>query len=166
MNTCLYIIHVLLYCAKVRKARSAILIKFIIVGTVGFLVNSILLFLIYDTQVIGFLPPQKTAGYIGLWLHPDVRLFVASIVSVEAAIFSNFIFHENWTFKYREKHGKQFTRLIQFNSTSIGSPLITIAAVNILTPYFGIYYLISNAIGVGFGMSWNWLWNSRVIWKN
>lgn len=165
MNTFKYIVHVLTYCLQIRKQRSAMLIKFLIVGTIGFIVNSFVLWLIYQTTVFGFLPPAKTTGNIAFWQHPDVRLFVASIIAVEASVFSNFLFHEKWTFRYRQKKGRTATRLAQFNLTSIGSPLITIATINILTPYFGVYYLIANAVGVILGLSWNWLANTRIIWK-
>jgi len=56
-------------------------------------------------------------------------------------------------------------RLLTFNITSIGSPIISVTTVNVLTPNFGINAYIANSIGIALGMSWNWMWNTRVIWR-
>lgn len=164
MNTFKYIVHVLAYCLQVRKQRSAILIKFLIVGTIGFIINTFALFTLYDTAIFP-LPAKNTSWNIANFAHPDARLFVASVIAVETSIISNFFWHEKWTFRRRPKKGAVYFRFLRFNVVGIFSPIIQIATVNILTPVFGIYYLISNAIGVFLGLTWNWLWNTRVIWR-
>src|SRR3972149_4674646 len=48
--------------------------------------------------------------------------------------------NDRWTF--RDRHSKSLaSRFYQSNFTSFGSPLICLAAVNVLTPYFGVSYL-------------------------
>lgn len=139
-------------------------IKFLIVGTIGYLVNQITLFIVYDSPVFWFLPEQRTRVDLGLFAHRDVRLLIATIVAVEAAIVSNFLWHERWTFRERDRSASKRWRFAKFNSTSIGSPIISVTTVNILTPMFGISPYLTNTIGIILGMTWNWLWNTFVIW--
>ncbi|MEM7825141.1 MAG: GtrA family protein [Candidatus Aenigmatarchaeota archaeon] len=164
MNTFKYIFHVLVYCLRVRKQRSAIFIKFLIVGTIGFAVNTTILFILYDTSFFP-LPPKYTQWHVLKFTHPDARLFISSIIAVETSIISNFLWHDKWTFRRRPKYDPLYTRFLKFNIVGIFSPIIQVITVNILTPFLGIYYLISNAIGVLLGLTWNWLWNSKVIWR-
>lgn len=141
------------------------LLKFLVVGTIGFFVNQFFLFLLYDTPVLWFLPKAETQADVLFVTVGDVRLLIASIVAVEISIVSNFLFHDRWTFRDRQKKPLPI-RFAQFNLTSFGSPLISVATINVLTPNFGIHYFISNSIGIALGMSWNWLWNTRLVWRS
>jgi dolichol-phosphate mannosyltransferase len=86
-------------------------------------------------------------------------------VAVELAILSNFLWHNLWTFSDRSRRMPMLLRLLTFNVTSIGSPIISVTTVNVLTPNFGINAYIANSIGVALGMTWNWMWNTRLIWR-
>ncbi len=159
-----YTYDTLRFAAEIFLRRRATFVKFLIVGTIGFIVNTFALFVLYDTSILP-LPAKSTSwNFLGL-IHPDARLFIASVIAVETAIVSNFLWHENWTFRWRPKRGPAPLRFARFNVVAIVSPIIQVATVNILTPFFGIYYLISNAIGVLLGLTWNWIWNTRVIWR-
>jgi len=141
------------------------LLKFLVVGAIGFFVNQFFLFLLYDTPVLWFLPKAETQADVLFVTVGVVRLLIASIVAVEISIVSNFFFHDRWTFRDRQKKPLPI-RFAQFNLTSFGSPLISVATINVLTPNFGIHYFISNSIGIALGMSWNWLWNTRLVWRS
>ena len=141
------------------------LLKFLVVGAIGFFVNQFFLFLLYDTPVLWFLPKAETQADVLFVTVGDVRLLIASIVAVEISIVSNFFFHDRWTFRDRQKKPLPI-RFAQFNLTSLGSPVISVATINVLTPNFGIHYFISNSIGIALGMSWNWLWNTRLVWRS
>jgi putative flippase GtrA len=141
------------------------LLKFLVVGAIGFFVNQFFLFLLYDTPVLWFLPKAETQADVLFVTVGDVRLLIASIVAVEISIVSNFFFHDRWTFRDRQKKPLPI-RFAQFNLTSFGSPVISVATINVLTPNFGIHYFISNSIGIALGMSWNWLWNTRLVWRS
>ncbi|OGD86214.1 hypothetical protein A2Z23_02000 [Candidatus Curtissbacteria bacterium RBG_16_39_7] len=160
-----YIFELLRFLLTIRYRKHTILVKFLIVGTIGFIVYSIFMWLFYDSPFLPFMP-QKNAVW-GFWRfsHADLRIFISSIIAIEAAVISNFLWHENWTFKERVKKGRFITRIWQFHIISIGSPLIQLTSVNILTPYFGFPWLISSAIGVLIGLVWNYIWNTRVIWR-
>jgi len=160
-----YIFDLLKFLLTIRYRKNTILIKFLIVGTIGFIVYTIFMFVFYDSSLIPFMPQKNTVWGFRQFSHPDLRIFISSIISIEAAIISNFLWHENWTFKERLKKGKLVTRLWQFHIISVGSPLIQLASVNILTPYFGLPWIISSAIGVLIGLIWNYFWNTRVVWR-
>jgi len=165
MQTGRYIFELLKFLLTIRYRRHTILIKFLIVGMIGFGIYSILMWLFYDSPFLSFMPAKHTAWRFWFFSHKDFRLLISSVISIEAAVISNFLWHENWTFKERLKKGRIFTRFWQFHIISIGSPLIQLASVNILTPYFGFPWIISSAIGVLIGLIWNYLWNTRVIWR-
>lgn len=149
----------------IRVHQSRQIIKFLIVGVIGFLINAAVLSLLYDTALGSFLPTSDTSGSLTFFAIKDMRLFWASIIAVECAIVSNFLFHENWTFKHRDKTGQQAFRLARFNITSIVSPIISVATINILTPHFGLPKIISLAIGTILGLSWNYTMNVLFIWR-
>lgn len=159
-----YTYDTLKFAFEIFLRRRATFVKFLIVGTIGFVIGTTVLIILYDTQTFP-LPAKFTPWQILGLKHPDFRLFISSVIAVETSIISNFLWHENWTFRWRPKRGPAPLRFARFNVVAVVSPIIQVATVNILTPFFGIYYLISNAIGVLFGLSWNWLWNSKVIWR-
>lgn len=144
---------------------STTVLKFAIIGTIGYLVNQFGLFLAYDTPLLFFLPEPGADLHLPFLLHPDARLFLASVIAVELSIISNFTWHERWTFRSRRAAGHWLGRLLRFNLTSLGSPLISVAVLNVLVPYFGVNKYVANTIGVLLGMSWNWTCNTRLIWR-
>lgn len=153
------------FLAALRQHVPATFIKFLIVGGIGYLINQSVLFLIYDTPLAWFLPAEGTSLDLGPLTHPDIRLLISSIASVETAIFFQFQLHERWTFRARRQTGWIALRFLKFNLTSSLSPIIIVLTVNTLTPLFGISPYISNTIGVMAGVTWNWTWNTLVIWR-
>ena len=148
------------------------LAKFLVVGGIAFLINEAALFLFYDSPVFWFLPSKESSIDLGIW-DPEVRLLIASVLAVEVAIVFQFNSHERWTFRHRRRKGWIVARFAKFNLSSIVSPMVSVATVNLLTPVIRdevglgpIAPYVSNAIGVGFGFSWNWVLNSTVIWPH
>src|SRR6266540_3342488 len=95
--------------------------------------------------------------------HVDLGLLVASVLAVEISILVRFLLNDRWTFRSR-RQSAFWQRLCQSNLSSLASPVISIGAVNILTPVVGISYLISNSIGILIGLAWNWVWSTKVVW--
>jgi putative flippase GtrA len=138
--------------------------RFLVVGAIGYLVNQFCLFLFYDTHILWFLPEKDVQKDIGVLTIGDSRLLIASIAAVEISIVSNFLWHDRWTFRDRVRK-PLYVRFAQFNMTSLGSPIISTTTLNVLTPHFGVNYLVANSIGIMLGVTWNWLWNTRFIWR-
>ena len=151
--------------AIVKLKGSTTFIKFAIVGTIGFVVNQFFLFLFYDSPALWFLPAKDTSVTILFVTYTDVRLLIAIAAGVEAAILSNFVWHNVWTFTDRTQRLPMLLRFVTFHLTSIGSPIISGTTVAILSPKFGVNVYLANSLGIALGMSWNWVWNAQFIWR-
>ncbi len=143
-----YIKNVLAYVisARIESLIHGSFGKFAIVGTIGFVINTVLL-----------------VGLKKIGIHPAI----GSAVGAECAIISNFFLNNAWTFRDRKVTGpRMFGKFIQFNGTSLGAILIQSSTVYIGTLLFGIpAYFYAYIVGVGFGLIWNYVMYSRVIWK-
>ena len=168
-----YTFDVLKFGVKVRIQRSKMFVKFLMVGTGGYLVNAIALGLlnrgqIYNMSLLGkpilLLIPQHQQAPKFLYFTID-RLFVASVISIELSIIFNFLFHDNWTFKTRKKDGLLITRFLKFNLTSAGSPLIQLVSILVFFRVFSLHEQIGLAFGVAIGLFVNYLANTLWIWK-
>jgi putative flippase GtrA len=134
------------------------LARFLLVGGVSYVVNQVLLSVLYEGAFVSL--PRGDGTLAGAF---DLALFLASVIALEVSILVRFVLNDQWTFAGR--HAKSLAaRFYQSNFTSFGSPLISLAAVNILTPYFGVNYLIANSLGILLGLAWNWFWSVRLVW--
>ncbi len=102
-------------------------IKFNIVGLTGVFVNE------------GVLLALASEGTYYLY---------ASAVAIEVSIISNFFLNDFWTFRDR-RHGHIVTRMLKFNGLMIIGLVVNLAILYAGTTYLGIYYAISNLIGIG-----------------
>ena len=132
--------------------------RFLIAGGVSYLVNQGALFVLYEYAFDAW--SRQVDSVIG---RLDPALVLASVLALEVSILVRFVVNDRWTFRDRRQR-RLAERFAQFNLSSFGSPLVSLAAVNILTPQLGISYLIANSIGILLGLGWNWLWSNRVIW--
>ncbi len=137
----LYILH-----ARSRSVVTSSFFRFCVVGTLGFIINTIILEL-----------------FVRVGAHP----VLGSIIGAECAIISNFLFNNAWTFHERRVYGiKKWKKFFQFNSTSIGAIAIQALVVGIGSYVFGVAgYRFYYIIGVAIGLIWNYTMYSRVIWK-
>ena len=144
---------------RLRAAvASSTLVRFLIVGGISYVVNQVLLIVLYDHAFASL--PRGEENLAGAF---DLPLLLASTIALELSILIRFALNDRWTF--RDRHTKPLAaRFYQSNFTSFGSPLICLATVNILTPYFGVSYLISNSLGILLGLAWNWFWSIRLVW--
>ena len=134
------------------------LLRFMLVGGLSFVVNQALLVLLYEGSFRSMAAASTPLGPL------NVGLLLSSSLALEASILVRFVLNDGWTF--RDCHGKPFwQRLMQSNLSSLGSPVICLTSVNVLTPLLGISYLIANSVGISIGLAWNWLWSSRVVWR-
>jgi putative flippase GtrA len=133
--------------------RSTFL-RFLVVGGVSYVVNQTLLFALYEGGL------RRLASLGGL----NTGLLLASVLALEASVLVRFAMNDRWTFGAH--HAKPFRqRLAQSNLSAAGGTAIALAGVNLLTPLLGINYLLANSIGIAFGLAWNWIWSTRVVWR-
>ncbi|MBI3956044.1 glycosyltransferase family 2 protein [Candidatus Gottesmanbacteria bacterium] len=143
-----YIRDVLRYVigARVKATLSGSFGKFLVVGSVGFIINTTILEIV-----------------VRLGFHPAL----GSGVGAELAIVSNFFLNNGWTFGSRRVKGiRAIGKFFQFNMTSAGAILIQAGTVWTGTMLFGVsFYRWFYLLGVGIGLVWNYTMYSKVIWK-
>jgi putative flippase GtrA len=153
--------------ARLRRAGlgaplSSAFVKFLIVGGVSYLINQFALFLLYDALPI--LPAQHTHMNLIVVTEPDISLLIASIVAVELSIIFKFYALQEWAFPDRMRKGHYFVRFVKFTGTCIVAQVITVAAVNVITPVFNTSPYVSNTIGTLAAFMVNWGFSAYVIW--
>ena len=144
---------------------SPTFLSFLVVGGMAFIVTEVMLFLAYDTPVLWFLPEKDTEFGIAGLEHPDIRLFIASVLAVEIAIAFKFLAYERWTFRDRQRDAPIPLRFAQLNVASLLGTGVTLGVVNIFTPLLGISPYISTPIGVLAAFMLNWVASSHLIWR-
>lgn len=169
-----YTFDVLKFGLKVRFQKSTTFIKFLIVGSLSYLINAVVLGLLYRGQIysvkilpgpiLSIIPTIESAPKF-LFLTID-RLFIASVISIELSIIFNFLAHENWTFKERSHKGQAILRLLKFNLSSIISPIIQLISILTFAHILNLNEQIGLAVGVILGLFINYFINTVWIWKS
>ncbi|PKL69639.1 MAG: glycosyltransferase family 2 protein [Methanomicrobiales archaeon HGW-Methanomicrobiales-1] len=121
--------------------------KFGLVGISGIVVNMGVLW--YLTDFVGF------------------YYLIASLFAIELSIINNFIWNDLWTFKSKAGHelSSRWHRLVAFHVVSAGGLVINMGVLFLLTSVFGVYYLLSNLVGILLGFVWNFMANRRITWQ-
>lgn len=144
-----YIKDLTLFALKIRLEKSKRFLEFLVVGGIGFIINAILLALLVEKA--NFYPAT------------------ANLIAAEAAIISNFIWNNLWTFQERKivRVSKIAEKLFQFNLTSaFGVVIIQTGVIWLGTILFGRnLYILYFLIGTAFLLIWNFTVYNRLIWK-
>lgn len=165
-----YTYDIITYCIGVRlnkwgvnwpffyiTRRAKTVVKFGMVGFVGTLVD----FVFYKIFINSFgIPPATSKG-----------------ISTEIAIINNFFLNNFWTFKYRKTKTNIWTKLGIFNLVSLGGLIIGVLIVKILHNAYGDGFIevLGRPVAynnfyffatIPFVMSWNFVMNHLVTWKN
>jgi dolichol-phosphate mannosyltransferase len=121
--------------------------KFLLVGLSGTLINTGLLWLLTE--------------YAGLFY------IVSSGIAIELAIISNFVMNNFFTFSDRRSSRLSvfFLRLLNYNLISLIGLGINIGLLWLLTEIAGIYYLISQILGIICVTLFRYVLNLRWTWR-
>ncbi len=148
INAVQYITHTLLY-----VFFNSSFIKYIIVGGIGFIIDSVLLY----------------TGYHFLKL----TVTVSKIISSETAIASNFLLNNFWAFSHKklEHNAKNYgMKFIVFNLAGIPSIIFQTVGIYLLTAIFGkqlFYPVVYNAIVILLVViPYSYFVYNRFIWKD
>ena len=120
-------------------------LRFGLVGISGIVVNSIILWVL----VHGF----------------RIAVPLASMIATEAAIGSNFLLNDRWTFAASAAQHSLGQRFLRYNGVALGGMAITAAVLTLLTHYAQLNLLIANVVAVGAATIWNYVVNSRWTWS-
>lgn len=123
------------------------IIKFGIVGISGIIVNTGVLYILSEYFSIFYL--------------------ISSLVAIELSIINNFIWNDFWTFGHEkdQKISMVTNRFLTYHIVSFGGMVINLGVLVTLTGVLGIYYLISNLLGIFIAFIWNFLVNRMTTWR-
>ncbi len=124
-----------------RRAFLGRASKFLLVGGIGALVNSLALFLLFQ--------------------RAHLPLVLASVLSAELAIIHNFCWNDRWTFRRTQLSLRRFAK---FNLVSLAGLVITTCTLWLLAGHLGVYYLAANLLGIALATAWNFAVNVAWTW--
>ena len=136
-----------LFSLMARTGELGMLIKFMLVGLSGVVVNEGVYWLL--TRFGGL------AAYD--WL--------AVIIGIEVSIITNFTLNDTFTFARRRAGGSFMGRLLKFNLICIAGAVIEWGLFMLFTRLFGVYDLLSNFIGIVVAFLWNYFVNRNWTWR-
>lgn len=121
--------------------------KFLSVGFVGMLVDMSILTLLVE---FGSLTPT-----------------LAKIGSAEASIMVMFVLNDRWTFNEsgNENAKELLRRFARSNVVRWGGAGVALLVLHLLTTTLAVWYLLANAIGIGIGVIFNYVFESLITWK-
>jgi len=136
-----------LFSLMARTGELGMLIKFMVVGLSGVVVNEGMYWLL--------------TRFGGLAAYD----YLAVVIGIEVSIITNFILNDTFTFAKRRK-GKSFMgRLLKFNLICLAGAAIQWGLFMLFTRVFGVYDLLSNFIGIVVAFLWNYFVNRNWTWR-
>lgn len=118
--------------------------KFLVVGSVGLLVNQLAL--------------------IGLHDVANVRVVIASPIAIAASMVITFMLNEAWTWHDRGS-GPIIHRLGTYVPINSGGLLINWAVLLYLVERQSVHHVLANFIGAGLAAIWNFGLNNMITWR-
>jgi len=119
-------------------------VRFGLVGVSGVLVNTALLYVL--TEAGG--------------LHP----LIAVVLATEAAILSNFLLNDRWTFQEATPSFSWMRRAFRYNCGALAGLIISVGVLALLL-HLGMYYLVANLFAIAVAMLWNYAVSCLFTWS-
>jgi dolichol-phosphate mannosyltransferase len=102
--------------------------------------------------------------------HLDIT--AAYLIALEASIISNFTLNHLFTFRFlakRRRKGKGLTVLVnklgRYNLVSVGGVAIALTTFTLTYHKLGLNYIIADLLGIVAGMSWNYWFSTKLVWR-
>ncbi len=131
---------------RADRALKIDFVRFCIVGATGFILTAIGLRFFHGSL--------------------EIPVTLATLMSAEIGLLSNFFFHQRWTYKYADHNHKPiWLKFVHFHLTSwTGVVLITILE-SIGVHLLGLDYMVSLVGAAGITLFWNFFWTKYFIFK-
>ena len=151
---------------EVLLARHTTILRYAATGFSGYVVYLGLLFVMYDLALLPFLPAKDQAVSLLLFTHRDSLFLITTLLATQASICAVFVGHMHWTFGRAGLEPKPlWLRFAQFEARALVSTLgILTVTVNVAV-LAGVHHYVALPTGVIATFIWNWLWDSRFIWR-
>jgi dolichol-phosphate mannosyltransferase len=140
-----YLKHI--YSLMRRTGEILRILKFCLVGVSGIFVNEGLLWLLTQSA--------------------SLPLVMASPISIECSIISNFTLNNFFTFRDRRSPALKSTLycLLKFNLVSLAGLGINLGVLLLFTEVVGIHYLVANLFGILAAFIWNYILSNWWTWR-
>lgn len=146
---------------RMKELAESRVVKFALVGGIGALVQLVSL------------------RIFRLLLSSDQLFTLAFFLSIEAAVFSNFMLNNVWTFADKKLKPIQMPlKFLAFNLSSFGSIAIQMIIATLGATFVGLFDLFTipvlgvidtglmfAVVGIGLGMVWNFFAYTKFIWR-
>jgi putative flippase GtrA len=131
---------------QAQRALKVDFVRFGVVGAVGFIITAVALRILH--------------GQLGL------HITIATLLSSEVGLLSNFMFHQTWTYNHVDHSHKSLpTKFLHFHMSSwSGVALITLIE-SVGVKAFHLNYMVSLVIAAGITMFWNFFWTKYYIFR-
>ena len=144
-----YLQHLVrLRAALVQQSRF---VRFCLVGLSGVIVDMALLYLLSDPHMLGW------------------GLTRSKILAAEAAIISNFLWNDAWTFADRVRQQRsvrqKLHRFFKFNAICFVGLILNVIVLNIQFNVFSINRYAANGAAILAATAWNYLINKHLSWR-
>src|ERR1700722_1429040 len=126
------------------KLLSHKMMRFIVIGGIGFVINFIFLTVLYH------------------WLK--IPAFFSQLLSAEVALLATFVGNNFWTFSGHH-HISIKKKLIKYHITSGAGLLLNTTTFTLLLHYPHLYYGLALIGGTAVGLVWNYTLYTKVIFK-
>jgi|GEM_PF-527182 len=131
---------------KAERALKIDFVRFFIVGSVGFTLTAIGLRLFH--------------GMLG------IHITLATLMSSEIGLLSNFFFHLHWTYnKVDHSHKTPLTKFVHFHMSSWSGVVLITILESVGVKLLHLNYLVSLVGAAGITMFWNFFWTKYYIFK-
>lgn len=141
------------------------LIRYGLVGSLGYIIYIGLLALMYDLALVPFLPGKGDSVDLLIVTHKDSLFLITTLIGTQASICGVFAGHSLWTFA-EGSSGKPFwLRFAQFETRALVSTLGILTLTVNAAVLLGVQHYVAVALSVVVTFTWNWLWDSRVVWR-
>ncbi len=119
---------------------------------------------IFKFCLVGLVGVGVNLGVLYFLTNLGVFYLYSGVIAIECSLLTNFFINRGWTFKVESKNVSFTKSLVLDHITRSIGMLINFACLFVLTEYFGLFYIFSMLVGIGFATMWNFFGNIKWVW--
>lgn len=133
--------------ARLALSRENQVLRYMLVGGSGAVLNMAILFLLTEFAGLHYL--------------------VSAGIAVETGILATFVLHDHWTFPERGGDASRalVERLGKYHSVALVGGALNWTLLALFTEFLGVYYLLANALAIILAFLWNYTGNVVWTWR-
>lgn len=141
------------------------LIRYGLVGSVGYIIYVGLLAVMYDLALVPFLPGKGQSVDLLILTHNDSLFLITTLIGTQASICAVFAGHSLWTFVAESSSKPLGLRFAQFEARALVSTLGVLTLTVNAAVLLGVQHYVAVASSIVVTFTWNWFWDSKVVWR-